>query len=397
MEILASIPSPSESEIHLGPFPLRGYALCIIVGVFLAIWLGGRRWVERGGRPGTVADVAVWAVPFGLLGARVYHVVTDYQLYFGDGRDWVDAFQIWDGGIGIWGAIAGGALGAWIACRRRGIALPPMADALAPGIAFAQAIGRWGNWFNQELYGRSTDLPWAVEIDNGQHTGTFHPTFLYESLWCLGVGVLLIWADRRFRLGHGRTFALYVAAYTVGRFWIESLRIDEAHEFLGMRLNNWTSVVVFLAAVAYLVISARRRPGREKDVEPDTDADGGAAASVEADASDQAGEGDEAGKADEDAEDPADGDVTKAAPVAMTKVAPVDETASETTDDADADVTPDPEPAEPKDAGDEPTEPVTADAATDGADAEDSGDSEDSGSETVAASDRPAGTKPRGR
>lgn len=268
MEILASIPSPGTSEIELGPLPLRGYAVCIIIGVFLAIWLGGRRWVQRGGQPGTVADIAVWAVPFGLIGARIYHVVTDHQLYFAEGRDPVDAFKIWDGGIGIWGAIAGGALGAWIACRRRGIALPPMADAIAPGIAFAQAIGRWGNWFNQELYGRETDLPWAVEIDNGLDTGTFHPTFLYESLWCLGVGLLVIWADRRFRLGHGRAFALYVAAYTVGRFWIEYLRIDEAHEFLGLRLNNWTSIVVFLAAVAYLVVSARRDPGREENVEP---------------------------------------------------------------------------------------------------------------------------------
>ncbi|GAA3874257.1 prolipoprotein diacylglyceryl transferase [Streptomyces sedi] len=271
MEILASIPSPGTSEIELGPLPLRGYAVCIIIGVFLAIWLGGRRWTQRGGQPGTVADIAVWAVPFGLIGARIYHVVTDYQLYFDEGRDPVDAFKIWDGGIGIWGAIAGGALGAWIACRRRGIALPPMADAIAPGIAFAQAIGRWGNWFNQELYGRETDLPWAVEIDNGLDTGTFHPTFLYESLWCVGVGVLVIWADRRFRLGHGRSFALYVAAYTVGRFWIEYLRIDEAHEFLGLRLNNWTSIAVFLGAVAYMVISARRHPGREENVEPAPD------------------------------------------------------------------------------------------------------------------------------
>ncbi|WP_344262732.1 prolipoprotein diacylglyceryl transferase [Streptomyces sodiiphilus] len=268
MEILASIPSPGTSEIHLGPLPLRGYALCIIVGVFVAIWLGGRRWVARGGRAGTVADIAVWAVPSGLIGARLYHVITDYQLYFGEGRNPVDAIRIWDGGIGIWGAIAGGAVGAWIACRRRGIPLPAMADAVAPGIALAQAIGRWGNWFNQELYGRPTDLPWAVEIDNNVDTGTFHPTFLYESLWCVGVAVLVIWADRRFRLGHGRAFALYVAAYTVGRFWIEYLRIDEAHEFLGLRLNNWTAVVVFLAAVAYFVISARRRPGREDVVEP---------------------------------------------------------------------------------------------------------------------------------
>ncbi|CAL9393544.1 Phosphatidylglycerol--prolipoprotein diacylglyceryl transferase [Streptomyces sp. enrichment culture] len=268
METLAFIPSPSSGEIVIGPIPLRGYAFCIIVGVFIAVWLGGKRWVARGGQPGTVADIAVWAVPFGLVGGRLYHVVTDYQLYFGEGRDWVDAFKIWEGGLGIWGAIALGAVGAWIGCRRRGIPLPAYADAIAPGIALAQAVGRWGNWFNQELYGRPTDLPWAVRIDNGVDTGTFHPTFLYESLWCVGVALLVIWADRRFRLGHGRAFALYVAAYTVGRFWIEYLRIDEAHEIWGLRLNNWTSIVVFLAAVAYIVLSARLRPGREDVVEP---------------------------------------------------------------------------------------------------------------------------------
>ncbi|WKX69789.1 prolipoprotein diacylglyceryl transferase [Streptomyces sp. XD-27] len=269
---LAYIPSPSTGVIDLGPIPLRGYAFCIIIGVFVAVWLGGRRWVARGGQAGTVADIAVWAVPFGLIGGRLYHVITDYELYFGEGRDWVDAFKIWEGGLGIWGAIALGALGAWIGCRRRGIPLPAYADAIAPGIAFAQAIGRWGNWFNQELYGKATDVPWALKIDAdpdaGVVGGTYHPTFLYESLWCVGVALLVIWADRRFKLGHGRAFALYVAAYTVGRFWVEYLRVDDAHHVLGMRLNNWTSIVVFLAAVAYMVISARRAPGRETVVEP---------------------------------------------------------------------------------------------------------------------------------
>jgi prolipoprotein diacylglyceryl transferase len=280
MEILAFIPSPSAGEIHLGPVPLRGYAFCIIIGVFVAVWLGGRRWVERGGRVGTVADIAVWAVPFGLVGGRLYHVVTDYQLYFGEGRNWVDAFKIWDGGLGIWGAVALGALGAWIGCRRRGIPLPAYADAVAPGVAFAQAIGRWGNWFNQELYGRATDLPWAVEID-AQHRpvdtpslATYHPTFLYESLWCVGVGFLVIWADRRFKLGHGRALGLYVAAYTVGRFWVEYLRVDDAHHIAGLRLNDWTSILVFVGAVVGIVISAKTRPGREKIVEPEAAGDG---------------------------------------------------------------------------------------------------------------------------
>ncbi|GHC55816.1 prolipoprotein diacylglyceryl transferase [Streptomyces cinnamoneus] len=283
---LAYIPSPSTGVVYLGPVPLRGYAFCIIIGVFVAVWLGNKRWIARGGRAGTVADIAVWAVPFGLVGGRLYHVITDYELYFGSGRNWVDAFKIWEGGLGIWGAVALGAVGAWIGCRRRGIPLPAYADAIAPGIALAQAIGRWGNWFNQELYGKATDLPWALKIDAnpaiGRVAGTYHPTFLYESLWCLGVAALVIFADRKFRLGHGRAFALYVAAYTVGRFWTEYLRVDEAHHVLGLRLNGWTSILVFLAAVAYIVISAKRVPGRELVVEPAADEGADAGAKAEA-------------------------------------------------------------------------------------------------------------------
>ncbi|UGQ10107.1 prolipoprotein diacylglyceryl transferase [Yinghuangia sp. ASG 101] len=265
---LAYIPSPSRGVVHLGPLPLRGYALCIIIGVIVAIWLGERRWIARGGRPGTVMDIAVWAVPFGMVGGRLYHVITTPGPYFGDGGDPMQAFAVWKGGLGIWGAILLGGVGTWIACRRRGIPMPAMADALAPGIVLAQAVGRWGNWFNQELYGKATDLPWAVKID-ADHSpdgiaGTYHPTFLYESLWCVGVAALVIWADRRFKLGHGRAFALYVAAYTIGRFWVEYLRIDEAEHFLGMRLNNWTSILVFAGALAYISISAQRHPAREE-------------------------------------------------------------------------------------------------------------------------------------
>jgi prolipoprotein diacylglyceryl transferase len=269
---LAYIPSPSRGVVHLGPIPLRGYAFCIILGVFAAVWLGNRRWLARGGKANTVADIAVWAVPFGLVGGRLYHVITDYELYFTDGNDWVNAFKVWDGGLGIWGAIALGALGAWIGCRRRGIALPAFADAIAPGIAVAQALGRWGNWFNQELYGRPTHVPWGLKITStagDRIPGVYQPTFLYECLWCIGVAFLVIWADRRFRLGHGRAFALYVAAYCVGRFWIEHLRVDYAHHILGLRLNDWTALIVFLAAVGSLVLSSRLRPGRETVVEPD--------------------------------------------------------------------------------------------------------------------------------
>ena len=268
MQPLASIPSPSNGVWHLGFIPIRGYALSIILGVIVAVWLGERRWTRRGGAPGTVVDVAVWAVPFGLVGGRLYHVITDNQLYFRSGRHPVDALKIWHGGLGIWGAIAFGALGAYIGCRRRGISFRDFADAAAPGIALAQAIGRWGNWFNQELYGKPLKAPWAVKIDfdhrpkdslgnvldQYRDVSTYHPTFLYESLWCVGVAILVIWAGKRFRLTNGRTFALYVAAYTVGRAWIESLRIDTAHHVVGLRLNDWTSLVLFVAAVAYLYV-----------------------------------------------------------------------------------------------------------------------------------------------
>jgi prolipoprotein diacylglyceryl transferase len=221
-----------------------------------------------------VGDIALWAVPFGLVGGRLYHVATDWRLYFGEGREPVTALYVWQGGLGIWGAIALGGLGAWIGARRAGIRFPPFADALAPGIVLAQAIGRFGNWFNQELYGRPTSLPWGLEIDpenrveGYEDQATFHPTFLYESLWNVGTAVLCIWADRKFRLGHGRVFALYVMAYTAGRGWIEYLRIDTVQEddVLGLRLNVWTSIVVFLLALAYFVWSARRHPGREEHV-----------------------------------------------------------------------------------------------------------------------------------
>ncbi|MCF2528068.1 prolipoprotein diacylglyceryl transferase [Yinghuangia soli] len=265
---LASLPSPSTGVLELGPLPLRAYAFCIILGVAVAIWLGNRRWIARGGRAGDVADIAVWAVPFGLVGGRLYHVVTTPGPYFGADGDPVKALYIWEGGLGVWGAIALGALGAWLGARRLGIALPPFADAVAPGIALAQAIGRWGNWFNQELFGKPSTLPWAVEIspdrpDTIPGVATYHPTFLYEFLWCAGVAAAVIWADRRFTLGHGRAFALYVALYTLGRAWIEALRIDDAHRLFGIRLNDWTSLLLFTAAVAYIAYSTRRHPGRE--------------------------------------------------------------------------------------------------------------------------------------
>lgn len=273
MQPLATIPSPAEGVWHLGPIPIRAYALMIIAGIVVAVWLGERRWAAKGGTPGVVIDVAVWAVPFGLLGGRLYHVITDWQRYFGDGGDPGRAVRVWEGGLGIWGAIALGALGAWIGCRRRGVSVLALGDAIAPGLALAQAIGRWGNWWNQELYGRPLNTWWALEIDPEHRpripgtsaidpryadVATYHPTFLYESLWCAGLALVVIWAGRRFTLTHGRTFALYVAGYTVGRFWIEWLRIDEAHVIAGLRLNDWTCLVVFAGAVAYLWLARNR-------------------------------------------------------------------------------------------------------------------------------------------
>jgi len=269
--IVASIPSPAEGVWHLGPFPVRGYALSIIVGIGLAIWIGERRWRARGGTPGVVMDVAVWAVPFGIIGGRLYHVVTTPQPYFGTGGDPWGALRIWEGGLGIWGAVALGGVGAWIGTRRLGVPLPAFGDAVAPGIAVAQAVGRWGNWFNQELYGRPTDLPWALEIDvthrpsESLDVATYHPTFLYESIWLLLVAAALVALDRRFRLGHGRVFALYVGLYSVGRFGVELLRIDPANEVLGLRVNLWVAAAVVVGAVVYFVLSARRRPGREPE------------------------------------------------------------------------------------------------------------------------------------
>ena len=289
---LAFIPSPDQGVWHLGPFPIRAYALCIIAGVIVAIWLGEKRWVARGGRPGQIGDIAIWAIPFGLVGGRLYHVITDYKLYFGEGRDPVTALYVWQGGLGIWGAIALGALGAYIGCRRNGVKFLPVADALAPGIVVAQAIGRWGNWFNQELFGKPTTLPWGLEIDplhrpeGYAQFETFHPTYLYEFGWNLGVAALVIWADRRFKLGYGRAFAVYVAGYTAGRGWIEYLRIDDVQmdNVLGLRVNVWVSIVMFVAAVGYFVWSSRRHPGREASVFRDGTTASSSGAADEADA-----------------------------------------------------------------------------------------------------------------
>jgi prolipoprotein diacylglyceryl transferase len=275
---LADIPSPDRGVWHIGPLPIRAYALCIIAGIVLAVTWGERRLVARGGQPGTVIDVAVFAVPFGLVGGRLYHLATDFETYFGPGGHPLDALKIWNGGLGIWGAVALGAVGAWIGCHRRGLPLGFFADAVAPGIVAAQAVGRIGNYFNQELYGGPTTLPWGLDIYARVLPGTsipdplngvavdktpiavVHPTFLYELIWDLLVAGLVVWADRRFRLGHGRAFATYVAGYTFGRFWIEQMRSDPATRVFGdIRINVVVAAVVFSGALAYLLIVRKPR------------------------------------------------------------------------------------------------------------------------------------------
>ena len=281
-----SIPSPSRSVWYLGPFPLRAYALCILAGVFIAVWWTSRRYRARGGSEETVLDAAMLGVPVGILGARLYHVLTSPGAYFGPGGDPARIVQIWRGGLGIWGGVAAGiAATAWL-MRRRGLRLAPLTDALAPALLVAQAVGRVGNWFNQELFGAPTTLPWGLEIDadhlpEGYAPGTlFHPTFLYEALWNLAGAALLVLLERRLRRRDGtvggRLIWAYLMLYTAGRVWIEHLRVDEAAIVLGLRLNEWTAMIVFLAGLVGFIAAGRRgaddaiaRPDPQSGPDPD--------------------------------------------------------------------------------------------------------------------------------
>ena len=262
--VLASIPSPSSGEIKLGPLQLRAYGLMIALGVLAAVWLAGRRLEARGvGTREDMSYVALWAVPAGVIGSRLYHVATDWRRYEGH---WLDAFKIWEGGLGIWGGIGlGVVVGIW-AAMRRGIPLQGGLSAITPALPLAQAIGRWGNWWNQELFGRPTGLPWALEVSPGKAIAagypagtTFHPTFLYESLWCLFLCGALIWIDKRFKPKGTELFAMYVAGYTLMRFWIERLRVDPATILWGWRINEVVSLVVGGLAILYLIVSMTRR------------------------------------------------------------------------------------------------------------------------------------------
>lgn len=290
--VAAYLPSPTEGVLWLGPIPIRAYALCILAGIGVAIWVAGRRLVDRGGSKDDVIAVAWWAVPFGILGGRIYHVITTWQPYWGKDGHPVDALKIWDGGLGIWGAIALGALGAWIGCRRAEISFLDFADAAAPGILVAQAMGRWGNWFNNELYGDPTTVPWKLQIHEWDQSrghavmqdgkavvlGYFQPTFLYESIFCLLLAILILYVDRRVILGRGRSFALYVMGYPVGRIVFELMRSDPANHILGLRVNVWMSMIIFALGLILFVWFGRRHPDGVREgvgERPDDGPDGG--------------------------------------------------------------------------------------------------------------------------
>lgn len=281
----ARIPSPDWSGFDIplpwGSLRIHAYALCILAGIIVGLWLTSRRWNKRGTPEGSLWDIAIWAIPFGIIGGRLYHVFSSPDAYFGPGFDGTGDLslipQIQRGGLGIWGAVLLGAVGAWIGCRRAGVKLTAFLDAAAPGLLLAQAIGRWGNYFNQELFGSPTTLPWGLQVDAdnanfppGMPVDTlFHPTFLYESLWNLvGVALLLI-LDRRFNFRRGRLFWLYAMYYTLGRVWIEAMRIDDAEQInlfgITTRLNVWTSILVFVAALIVFIVLGRKKPE-----EPDT-------------------------------------------------------------------------------------------------------------------------------
>ena len=298
MNILNSIPSPDVSSFELGPIRVHFYALFILLGIALAIWIGSRRFKQRGGQAGMILDIALWAVPFGIVGGRIFHVLTHWDYYFYAGADLTKVFAVWEGGLAIFGALILGSVGAFIGARTAGIKFLSFADAIAPGVLVAQAIGRIGNYFNNELFGLPTTLPWGLEIltanpayPAGLPAGVlFHPTFLYELIWNLMGFAVLIWLDRKLKLRWGQMFAAYLITYSIGRAFIESIRIDPSEIFFGLRTNVWSAIFTIAIGVALFVWSRRRHkeeetsvylPGREPK-EPDViDSEGTKADKVE--------------------------------------------------------------------------------------------------------------------
>ncbi len=268
--MFASIPSPSSGGIDVGPFTFRAYGVMIALGILAAVWLTAKRFAERGYAADHATALAMWVVPAGLVGARLYHVITDWRRF--EGR-WDEAFQIWEGGLGVLGGVLAGALAGAVYARTHDIPVGRLVDIAAPALPLAQAIGRWGNWFNQELFGKPTDLPWGLEIDRDERPvehiteDTFHPTFLYESLWNLGLVVVLLRLDRLGRLRPSGLFAAYLAGYSVGRLWVEALRIDEASEIAGLRVNLWVFSILLLVSLAW--VARCWYSGTEQQPEPE--------------------------------------------------------------------------------------------------------------------------------
>ena len=269
--LLGSIPSPQINSFMVGPFKIHFYALCILAGMILAIWLADRRLVQRGAKSGVALDIALWTIPIAVIGARIFHVLTHSGDYFYPGADLTAVLRIWEGGIAIYGGLLGGALGAWIGANRAGVKFWSFADAVAPGILLAQGIGRWGNYFNQELFGLPTTLPWGLEINPtnaafpvGLPPETlFHPTFLYESLWSL-IGVIILLAlDKRLNLRWGTMFGAYLIYYSLGRVITENLRIDPSDIILGLRTNVWSAIGGAVVGLAIILWQRRQHPGPE--------------------------------------------------------------------------------------------------------------------------------------
>ena len=279
---LAYIPSPTISQFSIGPATIHIYALCILMGIVLAVWITTTRWKKLGGNFDQVLDITLVSVPAGIIGARLYHIITTPERFFGPDGDWAEMFRIWNGGLGIWGGVLFGALAAWAWCCHKHYPMALLADAIAPGLLVAQAVGRLGNWFNQELYGAPTTLPWGLKLNmEGTAIGhseqcydgatcpsgtLFHPTFLYEMIWNLIGAAIIVYIGSKAmkKLKAGSLFAVYIMWYTLGRTWIESLRIDYAHEFLGVRINVWVSMAVFvLGAVSFIVV---QQMGKDTDL-----------------------------------------------------------------------------------------------------------------------------------
>jgi prolipoprotein diacylglyceryl transferase len=296
---LASIPSPPDSTLDIGPLHIHIYGLLLAIGVVVATRIAMLQWERHGGKRSDILDIAVVVVIAGVIGARLYHVATDYQRFEGN---WVEALRIWRGGLSIWGVMIGGAIGVVVMTRIKHLDTIGVLDAIVPGLLVAQGIGRWGNWFNQELFGKPTDLPWGLQIDLAKRPpgyeryATFHPTFLYESLYVFAAAVVLLWADRRFRMRRGQALSLYFVVYCFGRFFFENLRIDPAHVVAGMRVNAWVSLLGFILGSAAFVWFSRRLPlagcarysepvadstASVSDAQPSASAPGADAASVE--------------------------------------------------------------------------------------------------------------------